>query len=129
MKEAIKKLIPPMPEKVLTTKDYNDAKARVQELEQAIIRFCTHLEEMGGNYTQAELFKMRNLVTKSEYFPPVDYRDNWTGKEINHAKAFVQEVNHREPGTFPNMDSGKNITDYSDSEGGEVFYNPEINGK
>ncbi len=36
------------------------------------------------------------------------------------AKAFVEKVNQEIPGTFRNLDSGANFTDYSDSEGGEI---------
>lgn len=53
---------------------------RIQDLEQGILRFQAHLEEMGGNYTQDELWKMINLVTVDRpYFPPVEYHDNWSG--------------------------------------------------
>lgn len=55
---------------------------RVEDLEQGILRFITHLDDFRGNYEREELALLRKLVTIDRpYFPPVSYHDNWTGKE------------------------------------------------
>lgn len=57
---------------------------RIQDLEQGILRFITHLDDFRGNYEREELALLRKLVTIDRpYFPPVSYHDNWTGKETS----------------------------------------------
>lgn len=54
----------------------------------------------------------------------IKYRTKWLNEAIqqqnNAAKTFVKQVNQYYPNTF-DIDNGKDITDYSDSEGGEVI--------
>lgn len=51
------------------------------------------------------------------------YRKKWLkqANNTNSAKEFIQTVNDLYPNTFPDIDNGKDITDYSDSSGGEVI--------
>ena len=39
----------------------------------------------------------------------------------NPAQQFVAKVNEEQPGTFPDIDGGKDVTDYSNQSGGEVI--------
>lgn len=44
-----------------------------------------------------------------------------SGPEKTPAAKFVTQINNEFPGTFPNPDSDKDITDYSSQNGGEVI--------
>ena len=49
------------------------------------------------------------------------YRDKWLKQNKTNAQVFAEKIGLSEPFTWQDIDNGKDITDYSDSSGGEVI--------